>query len=104
LHSFEFEGAEGFAKMQKIMENFRDGKKTIGGKRVLSCLDYSLGLAGLPKSNVLKFLLENNCSVVIRPSGTEPKLKIYISISAGNSKEAEYLENIIAKEINTLFV
>lgn len=103
LHSFEFEGAEGFEKMQKIMENFRYGIKAIGGKRVLSCLDYSRGLAGLPKSNVLKFLLEDNCSVVIRPSGTEPKLKIYISISAGNSKEAEYLEYIFAKELKTLF-
>ena len=42
------------------------------------------------KSDVLKFLLEDNCSLVVRPSGTEPKLKIYISVSAENKEMAEY--------------
>ena len=41
-------------------------------------LDYAPGLDGLPKSDVLKFLLEDNCSIVVRPSGTEPKIKVYI--------------------------
>lgn len=49
------------------------------------------------KSDVLKFLLENNCSLVVRPSGTEPKLKIYISVSAENKEMAEEVEDEIAK-------
>lgn len=54
-------------------------------------------LDGLPKSDVLKFLLEDNCSIVVRPSGTEPKLKIYISVSAENKEAAEKVEAEIAK-------
>lgn len=50
-----------------------------------------------PKSDVLKFLLEDNCSLVVRPSGTEPKLKIYISVSAENKEMAEKVEDEIAK-------
>lgn len=49
------------------------------------------------KSDVLKFLLEDNCSLVVRPSGTEPKLKIYISVSAENKELAEKVEYEIAK-------
>ena len=49
------------------------------------------------KSDVLKFLLEDNCSLVVRPSGTEPKLKIYISVSAENKEMAEEVEDEIAK-------
>ena len=58
---------------------------------------YVQGLDGLPKSDVLKFLLEDNCSLVVRPSGTEPKLKIYISVSAENKEMAEEVEDEIAK-------
>lgn len=92
LHSFEFDGAAGFAKMQEIMVEFHKGLNQIGGKKVIETLDYSTGLSGLPKSDVLKYLLEDNCSVVVRPSGTEPKLKTYISVSAKNRNEAEKLE------------
>lgn len=99
LHSFEFAGVEGFAKMQKIMEDFRSSKEEFGGKKVIRCLDYSMGLSNLPKSDVLKFLLEDNCSMVVRPSGTEPKLKIYISVSATSAKVAEHIESMIAEEI-----
>ena len=73
--------------MQDIMNDMRKGVSVIGPKKVLKSLDYAEGLDGLPKSNVLKYLLEDNCSVVVRPSGTEPKLKFYISVSA-DSKEA----------------
>lgn len=51
----------------------------------------------IEKSDVLKFLLEDNCSLVVRPSGTEPKLKIYISVSAENKEMAEKVEDEIAK-------
>ena len=97
LHSYEFDGSAGFAKMQSIMQAFRSGIKEFGGKKVVKLLDYAPGLDGLPKSDVLKFLLEDNCSVVVRPSGTEPKLKTYISVSAENKENAEKVEAEICK-------
>lgn len=95
--SYEFDGSAGFAKMQSIMQAFRGGIKAFGGKKVVKLLDYAPGLDGLPKSDVLKFLLEDNCSIVVRPSGTEPKLKTYISVSAENKEAAEKVEAEISK-------
>lgn len=103
LHSFEFDGAAGFTKMQAIMKEFHKGLDVIGGKKVVETLDYSKGLNGLPKSDVLKYLLEGNCSVVVRPSGTEPKLKTYISVSAENKEEAEKLETVMVDELKKYF-
>ena len=97
LHSYEFEGSAGFAKMQSIMQAFRGDVKAFGGKKVVKLLDYAQGLDGLPKSDVLKFLLEGNGSIVVRPSGTEPKLKTYISVSAENKEAAEKVEAEICK-------
>ncbi|WP_330664659.1 phospho-sugar mutase [Lacrimispora sp. 210928-DFI.3.58] len=99
LHSYEFEGSAGFLKMQEIMKSLRKRTEEIAGRKVMSCLDYLKGLDGLPKSDVLKYLLEGNCSVVVRPSGTEPKLKIYISVSAKNRAEAECIEESMIKYI-----
>ena len=98
LHSYEFEGSAGFAKMQRIMEVFRGRIEAFGGKKVVELLDYAPGLGGLPKSNVLKFRLEDHCSLVVRPSGTEPKLKAYISVSGEDRAAAEKLEAAIAKD------
>ncbi len=92
LHSYEFNGSAGFAQMKNIMQLFRGDIKDFGGKKVVQLLDYSIGLNGLPKSDVLKFILEDNCSLVVRPSGTEPKLKIYISVSANDKISAEKVE------------
>ena len=109
LHSYEFEGSAGFVKMQKIMETFRTevgpGKtvSAFAGKRIEAVLDYSEGLDGLPKSDVLKYLLEGGCSVVVRPSGTEPKLKTYLSIVAESREAAEALEQRISAELETFF-
>lgn len=101
LHSFTFEGSAGFEKMQKIMQRFRTEAPTaFAGKKVEKVLDYLPGLDGLPKSDVLKYLLSDHCSVVVRPSGTEPKLKIYISISAENQAAAEECEAAIAAELS----
>jgi phosphoglucomutase len=110
LHSYEFEGAAGFAKMQGIMKTFHEevgeGLKigSFAGKKIHTVLDYSKGLDGLPASDVLKYLLEGNCSVVVRPSGTEPKLKVYLSISAGSREEAEEVEKRIVDELKGYFI
>ncbi len=99
LHSYEFDGESGFHKMQGIMKKFHEGVGEFGGKNVEKVLDYSQGLDGLPKSDVLKYLLESNSSVVVRPSGTEPKLKVYISISAPSIDKARDVEKQIAEQI-----
>ena len=103
LHSYQFEGSTGFVKMQEIMKSFRGGITEFASKKVNTCLDYSEGLDGLPKSDVLKFLLEDNCSVVVRPSGTEPKLKTYISVSAENKEAAVEIETQIAADLSAYF-
>lgn len=99
LHSYTFEGSAGFEKMQNIMVSFRKSITEFAGKKVLKCLDYSEGIDGLPKSDVLKFFLEDNCSIVVRPSGTEPKLKAYISVSATTKEEAQVVEGKLARAV-----
>ena len=103
LHFYEFEGSAGFAKMQGIMKDFRGDIKTIGGRKVEKVLDYAPGLDGLPKSDVLKFLLDGNCSVVVRPSGTEPKLKTYLSVTADSMEEAIEGEKKICEDLDRYF-
>ena len=103
LHSFQFEGSAGFAKMQRIMALFRQGIQSFGGLRVEKVLDYSLGLDGLPKSDVLKFLLEGSSSLVVRPSGTEPKLKLYLSVTAEDAQAAAAIETSILAEAGQYF-
>ena len=94
LHSYEFDGFAGMQKMQSIMANFHKDIDEIAGLKVERVEDYSIGLNGLPKADVLKYYLEFG-SVVIRPSGTEPKLKTYISVTAENKIVAEKIENEI---------
>ena len=96
--SYEYSGPSGQDKMKSIMDLYRKGVDSFAGLKVLECQDYSLGLNGLPKSNVLKFILENNCSVVLRPSGTEPKLKVYTSISANDETSAKIKVKEILEE------
>lgn len=94
LHSYEFNGSAGMAKMQKIMSDFHKGMEEIAGQKLERTEDYSVGLNGLPKSDVLKYFISSG-SVVVRPSGTEPKLKTYISVTAENKAEAEKIEDMI---------
>ena len=67
LHSYAFDGSAGFAKMQAVMQALRAGVASFGGKKVLRLMDYAAGLDGLPKSDVLKFILEDGCTLVARP-------------------------------------
>ena len=89
--SYEFKGSTGLETMQQIMNSLRGGVQELGGKRVLSALDYAKGIDGLPAENMLQFVLEDNCSVIVRPSGTEPKLKTYIYVSAASEAQAMQL-------------
>lgn len=104
LHSYTFEGAEGFQKMQTIMQELRKTSlKETAGRKVIEVRDYLEGINQLPKSDVLKYMLESNTSIVIRPSGTEPKLKVYLSVSADNHDAAEKMEAFIVNELEERF-
>lgn len=87
LLSFEYQGEEGQKKIQKIMEVMREPNISEVIPNIESIGDYKTGLitgkngtrpTGLPKSDVIKFFLKNGETIVIRPSGTEPKLKAYV--------------------------
>ena len=101
LHSFEFPGSAGMEKMGSIMAEFHKGLDQIAGQKVIKTEDYSKGINGLPKSDVLKFFT-NDYSVVVRPSGTEPKLKTYISVTAENKELAAQIEANISQELKMI--
>lgn len=104
LHSYTFEGAEGFQKMRMIMRRLRQTSlKGIADRNVVEVRDYLEGIEQLPKSDVLKYILEENTSIVIRPSGTEPKLKVYLSVSAESRNAAEKAEASILRKLGELF-
>ncbi len=99
IKSITLKGIEGIENMKKIMETFRSGTpEEIGGSKVVESRDYNAGTfknyqtgedgkVNLPKSNVLYYVLENGTWFCVRPSGTEPKIKIYFG-SKGESLEA----------------
>ena len=103
LHSYQFEGSAGFARMQGIMAAFRQGITDFGGTAVEKVLDYSAGLDGLPKADVLKFYLDGGTTLVVRPSGTEPKLKLYLSVTAKDEAEAARIEQAILNDAEVYF-
>ncbi len=88
VHSYTFEGAAGFGCMKDIMNNFRGDITEIAGRSIVKKLDFADGIDGLPPADVLKFVFDGG-SVVVRPSGTEPKLKVYITVSAEDKASAE---------------
>ncbi len=95
------EGADGAAKIQEMMKTMRNNPpETIGKYKVLKIMDCSVGtekdiLTGeevkidLPKSNVLRYSLENDCWCAVRPSGTEPKIKFYMGVRGDSLEGAE---------------
>ena len=99
LHFYEFDGSVGMQKMKKIMSCFRAELKELAGYHVIKTDDYSIGVKGLPKADVIKFFIDVG-SIVVRPSGTEPKLKIYISVTAKNkNEEAQVIEKKIVNDL-----
>lgn len=98
--SFGFTGIDAMDKMNKIMNDIRTSDiSSVQGKKVLALSDYLTGVTTkcdgtkekitLPKSNVLLYTLENDCWMCVRPSGTEPKLKIYLATKEDSFDSAE---------------
>ena len=103
LYSFEFEGKEGFSKMQSIMKTLREDISSLGDMEIKEKIDYMKKVNNLPKADVLKFVLSDDEYFIARPSGTEPKLKAYISVSAKNKEEAKMKEEKIHSLLTELF-
>lgn len=88
LQSITFEGASGAKKMADLMESLRtNAPKEMAGYKVIDVKDYKAGIGNLPKSNVLEFNMEDDINVLVRPSGTEPKIKMYYLVK-GSSEQA----------------
>jgi len=102
LYTFTFEGKDGMPKMKALMDSFRNECKEVSSFKVVDKTDYINGLEGLPKSNVVKLLLDNGSSVVMRPSGTEPKLKAYLSMKGGSLDEAARYEQMVVNSLNSI--
>ena len=84
LLSFTFDGAAGFSCMQELMSALRkDPPEELAGGAVTQVLDYDRDGTGLPRSNVLRFIMADG-EAVVRPSGTEPKLKVYLTAARGD--------------------
>lgn len=115
LYSFTFEGASGMKKMDEIMTNLRNDPPTeIAGLKVIGFDDYKVGVSKnlltgaqteitLPKSNVLAFFLESDSKVIVRPSGTEPKIKTYLTAKQDTHEEAFALEKKLADDFSKYF-
>ena len=118
LVSIELKGKEGQEKISKCIDYLRNNDlKEINNIKVTKIYDYKLSKARslidssveeltLPKSNVLKFILEDNSWFVIRPSGTEPKMKIYLSVVGKDLEDSririDKFENLVMKVINNI--
>lgn len=110
--NFYFDGAAGMQKMSDIMNGLRENAPTaIAGYPVVAKADYKLSVAtdlktgatdtiNLPKSNVLSYTLEGGHCCIVRPSGTEPKIKIYITAIGDSYDNAELITDQISKDMN----
>lgn len=86
LLSFTFEGEIGMQKMQDFMASMRKLNRNFGEFSITNVVDYLTGVEDLPKSDVLKFTFSDESTLIIRPSGTEPKLKFYLAVT-GETEE-----------------
>ena len=102
LKSITLKGIDGVEKIAEIMKSFRnDDISSIAGVKVDRKLDYKEGIDGLPKADVLKFVLEDNSWIAIRPSGTEPKIKFYFGVCGDNEVESDKKVNILKEYIES---
>lgn len=100
--SYMFKGANGSDKMNNLMNRLRKNVCCFGKYKIVKTYDYIVGIDDLPKSNILKFELDNKCTIIVRPSGTEPKLKVYFSITGVNKEEINVVKNELLNEIDKI--
>ncbi|WP_438435078.1 phospho-sugar mutase [Gorillibacterium sp. sgz500922] len=90
LESRTLKGKEGLEKIKGIMDDWRQNPpKAVNGAEVVEVLDYSLGIQGLPKENVLKYVLSDGSWFTLRPSGTEPKIKVYFAVKGTSTEDSK---------------
>lgn len=95
-----FKGREGKEKMDSILEAFRkNAKEELLGHKLLKVVDYLHDETGLSKSNVIEWNYEDDLWVTLRPSGTEPKLKIYVGVKGESKEEALKLSKDVEEEM-----
>ncbi|HLS52765.1 MAG TPA: phospho-sugar mutase, partial [Tissierellaceae bacterium] len=100
LISIVLEGMEGSRRIKRIMEEFRQAPiKTIGDMKLVKVIDYLHDETGLAKSNVLKYFLDDGSWYAIRPSGTEPKIKLYAYSKDKKEEKAEKKVKLIEKTV-----
>ena len=103
VQSIVLEGLDGAQKIKRIMESIRTNPlKEISGLKVKKIVDYLNDETGLPKSNVLKYYLEDDSWFVLRPSGTEPKIKLYLNAIDKSKKESDEKRDKIKNEVNNI--
>lgn len=101
LISIVLEGADGQALISRIMEDYRSNPiKELGDLKLVEITDYKFDETGLPKSNVLKYVYDDGSWFVVRPSGTEPKIKLYIYSVAKDKAEGDEKIEMIFEQAN----
>ena len=105
VDSFEFPGLSGMDKMAGIMESLRkDAPKEFAGHAVVKVTDYEdTASTGLPTANVLRYDLDDGAVVIVRPSGTEPKIKTYFTTKGKDLAEATEEKDALAEALKPLF-
>ena len=101
--SLTLKGIEGLAKIKEIITYFRENDiKEFNNTKVVDLKDYQKGIDDLPKSNVLKYFLEDGSWIAVRPSGTEPKLKFYVAVKGQDESECAGKIANIESDINKI--
>lgn len=102
--SLTFEGAAGAKKMSALMDSLRsDAPASFAGYAVEEVKDYKGGYLGLPDANVVEFDLAGGNKVIVRPSGTEPKIKIYLFARGETLDEAHEIIDVLANDVTVKF-